>query len=322
MTTAVHPASAIFTAVFLVLLCGPGDIRAQEMVPVDILSLYGSIPRPPGTVEEAYGRAQCAPRQGCSADEHYAAVGKTLGELQARLLQLTTVLQESETHPLAGVDPAKLEQRLAAMSQAEQMQFAMELERQQATGNTPVVEPARVQAVMRETAAIREAIGAEGMALSAGAMPSFFPDGLAGALREDLGRIESEVNARRAAVPAPNEQGPSAAIVAYERQIRDIEHDGMTRRLAAQAEYQRALADAWHRHLITMRDRFAALQSMLPGIGYGQAARGAAAKLDIVIMQSVMLEVAIELAQASYQATERGAAMWLAKLEFDEQWQQ
>ena len=318
MAATIHRAGILLIAAICAPLCVAAPVQAQEAVRVDILSLYGSIPRPPGAVEEAYGRAHCEVRQGCSAEEHYAPTEKSLGELNMKLQQLSAALQQAPSHPLANVDPEELERKLAAMSQAEQIRFAQQLANAEMAGAETVVESPAVQAVMREAAAVREAIGRD--AIARGGESTFQPDALAAALREELGRIDVEVAAKRAAVPQPDDQGPSAAIIAYERQISAIEQDGMRQRLDAQAEYHRAVADAWHRHLAATRDRFARLQSLLPGIRYGQAARGNTARLDIVNVQLLMLGVANDLLLASRRATESGAQMWLAKLQFDEVW--
>lgn len=323
------------------LVCLPALALAQESVKVNILDLYGQIPAPPSTLQEAHARAVCNPQGGCDVSRFYAPTEEKLVPL-ARQLDLLL----AATNPAGGTSGGnmtaeqaqELERRLAAMSEEERIRFAMQMAEQQMRqpATMPVPEPAAVQAALEEELKLREQIGDQVVAaVETGSYENaWFLDHEAAAQRKLLAELErkhEEISAWSSAewakIATPTQRDrcadpePWTGIRAYCNEIepreRRVRAEEMDRRIAAEQEYLRELQGVWRAEINGHRARFTPFQQKLAAIRYGDDVKNGFNKHSLIGMQKLMLYVAFGMAQASERASQRGAEWWQRKLDFD-----
>jgi hypothetical protein len=285
-------------------------------VKVDILQMYQIIPPPPVGMEEAVARAECGFNgrvTSCDVSAYFASAEQSFREVDERLA-LALARSQPGANPMANMDPAELQRRIAAMSQAEQIQFAMEMSRQSAPpmseAMAPTAETPAVQKAWREATRLVEVTGAEAVDIGAGGFTplSATADRLLEALREKHRQIERETS--EAASRVPVSANPSGAeIDAYVAAVNAIYHAGMGRHLAAELEYQTALQPAWRQELNRQRERYANFQALYAAIEYGDAVKSRLIKHQLMTVQQTMLGASGNLLNVSREASESGAEM-------------
>ncbi|HUH12529.1 MAG TPA: hypothetical protein VMK65_05445 [Longimicrobiales bacterium] len=308
-------ASLALSALLLAPLLGPADASAQQVVKVDVLQLYGDVPKPPTSVQEAHARAACERERSCTVAAFYDPFEEKLGKLNQQLQMAVAGFSQPATHPLANVDPAELRARIASMTQAEQIAFAKELSGMTATALVP--EPPLIQAALDEVWEVREAIGDEGIAIVEGRYKGFHEEALLEEVRRKRAEIEGWEVAEKAKLVEPSPSASAGAHQAHNAAWYRIRDEAMERQIAAEHAYQQALQDQWVRELNRLRDRFAPFQGKLAAADYGEAAQNKRTKEDFTGMQTAMLSALGPLLEASRRATQSGADLWQKKLDQD-----
>lgn len=305
-------------SVLLFMLCAAAPAVAQDVVPIDVLGLYGQVPTPPSTVLEAHGRAACA-NGGCDISSVYGHVEAELTEV-ARQIELALTKAAYQAQPAASpaaismqnmteAERAALQQRVAAMSPEEQMAFAMEMSRQSSSGAVALQpEPAEVQAALDAVVALQQEAG---HAATTGSLTPF-KDRLT-QLQTDAQRSHDEIDAVtvtkvQATIGADGVPGPERASILV---------DAMEQHIAIEDDYLQAFLIAFRQDVARQRARFAEFQEKLEAAGYGADARNAKTRQDLLTGQKMMLDGAIRLFGASRTATARGAEWWESKLDTD-----
>lgn len=289
----------------LSLLCLVAPASGQQTVPIDILGLYDRIPPPPTNVQEAYERAGCTLEGGCAADKAYRHIAQELAEVAQGLDMALAAASRPPGDPLQGMSPAELQQKLQSMSQEEQIRYAMELSQRQATAANAArrSEPPAVQAALAEARKIQEQVGQD--AINGGA---YFTDIVA--------RLQAERQRQRAEaeplLKAPNlKDAQGLPTDAYWQ----AQADAQIVYIAAEQQYEQALAVAMREEITRLKARFGAFQQSLVAIRYGADAVNGSTRSTLLGIQQRMLRAARPLMDASRLATAYGAELRKEQLE-------
>lgn len=308
-------ASLALSALLLGPLLGAADASAQQVVKVDVLQLYGDLPKPPTSVQEAHARAACVRERFCTVTAFFDPFEQKLGKLNEQLEMAFVGFSQPAANPLANADPEELRARIAAMTQQEQIAFAMELSGMTATALVP--EPPAIQAAVDEVWKVREAIGDEAVAMVEGRYRGFDEEALLAEVRRKHAEIEGWQAAEWAKLVEPSPSASAAAHQAHNAAWHRIRDEAMERQIAAEHEYQQALQEQWVRELNRLRDRYSPFQGKLAAADYGEAAKNKRTKEDFTTMQTGMLSALGPLLEASRRATKSGADLWQKKLDQD-----
>jgi hypothetical protein len=302
------PATPVLLVAALLALAAP-PATAQGPGQVDILALNDRVPRPPATLEEAYGRADCAAGRRCSVDRTFARMRAEFENLEQRLHRYMHA--SSEQGPFAGMDPDALRRRIEAMSMEERIRFARELSRE----THPVESPA-VRAAMATLDELAERQFELTQRASARAERSLESEIIEMRMRlrdrhEEIDRwLYDEL--MRIGEPTPD-QDPTP----FAERGRTARLEAMRRHVAAEEEHLGAVRRMWDEELAGRRALFTPVQRALVAVRYGEDVAGPATRQRFVGTQLQLLGYATRLLEISSAESLHGAAWWFRKLELD-----
>jgi hypothetical protein len=137
----------------------------QEMVKVNIIAYYDQVPAPPPDVKAAYQRLTCVEENmslQCSAEKFYQPIVSDLAGIKQQLEQLNIALAMPVSSGMQNMNPEEIQKKMAAMTQEEQMQFAMEMSQQMMnTGMNNMPESDEVLAAIEEHGQLATQIATE-----------------------------------------------------------------------------------------------------------------------------------------------------------------
>ncbi|GEM_PF-4788076 len=140
---------------FAFLLCFSLPILSysQEMVKVNIVTLYDKIPAPPVDAKVAHARLVCVVEnaaQRCDAVKFYQPINSELAALQQRLEKTQAALAQPSVNAMQKIDPQEMQKKLEKMTPEEKIKFAMQMSQQMAGAQNIQPESEEVQAAIEE----------------------------------------------------------------------------------------------------------------------------------------------------------------------------
>lgn len=301
----------------LICFCLPLLVFSQEMVKVNILEMYSKIPAPPANVNEGYTRAECVSSTGvaqpCETKKYYKPSADSFVSLAQQLEKLSAVLAMPANASMMTMDPEAIKKKMASMSDAEKMQFAMQMTQQMGLGPKDLQpESDEVQAALDEYHQINQLIAADMQDTSAIARK--------GQLTIERQRQHEKINEwaqtehKKIPLVVFGEAGrfpePKAA---YALEVKTME-----KRLAVENDYLQKLQAQWQAEREQQKARFASFQQKLMLIEYGEAAVNVEYKRLLLGGQAWMLGAGQNLLDQSRDATAESARWWVQKLQLEQ----
>lgn len=304
--------SLLFAAIIAV----PVFAFSQTMVKVNPLELYGLLPSPPKSVQEAYSRAKCTVNgdiYSCNTKEFYRQINEKINKIGEQVERTNVALTVPVSPAMASVDPQEMERKMASMSQAEKMEYAMAMMKQMNLGP---------KALAPESDAVQEAV--EEYNRLAGDTQGFMErvekktqiDG-------DRDRKHREVNAWAEAEigKLPYVDFSEAGRFKDQKKVHAIQVKAMEKHIAVENEYLGVFQKYWNDVLLAYKSRYSALQQKLSAINYGDDAKNIETKRHLIGALQLMMGPASELLVLSEDATNTTVIWWTQKLKLDYQGQ-
>jgi hypothetical protein len=301
----------------MIFLALPLAAFSQGLVKVNILDLYGQVPAPPKSVHEAYTRAHCEVNgdiSRCDTKAFYKDINTKVNEIGGRIEKANAALSQP-TAAMMSIDPQEIQKKMATMSEAEKMQFAMAMTKQMGLGSKALApEPAAVQDAMEEYHTLNQLL-AEEMQQAA-------------AIAEKKGRLHSERSRKHREadewVSAEIGKLPMISFGEYGRDhdpkaVYTIKVKGMERHIAIENDYLRALQKQFSDLLAEQKSRYTPLQQKLAAISYGDDATNIETKRSLLGAQQLMMGPVQELLSFSENATDEAVNWWMQKLNLEKQ---
>ncbi|MBX2991516.1 MAG: hypothetical protein KF749_10165 [Bacteroidetes bacterium] len=302
--------SLLFAALFAV----PAFAYSQTMVKVNLLDLYGQVPSPPKSVQEAYSRAKCTVNGDnyfCDTKEFYRRINEKINKIGEQVERTNVALTVPGTPAMASVDPQVMERKMASMSQAEKVQYAMAVMQQMNLGPKALApESDEVQKAVEEYS--RLAGDTQGFAERVARK---------GQIDVDRDRKHREVNAWAEAEigKLPYVDFSEAGRFKDQRKVHAIHVKAMEKHIAVENEYLDVFRKYWNDVLLAYTARYTTLQQNLAAINYGEDAKNIETKRHLIGAMQLMMGPASELLVLSGDATNTALNWWTQKLKLDYQ---
>ncbi len=297
-----------FLSLFLpVLAFGQGSVN------VNVLELYGEVPAPPKTVHEAYSRAECTVNGDmylCDTKNYYKKIDDKVAALGKQFEKAGVYLTQPTVNAMASVDPKEMQKKMATMTQAEQIAFAMEMNKKMGLGPKALApEPEAVQEAMTEYQRINALNAAEMQDVMAILKKK-------NRIIEERNRKSKEIDVWAAAEQAklPYIGDSEAGKYKDVKAIYAIEVRAMDKHITAENEYLAALQKQWHELLTGQKERYGKLQQKLAAIRYGEDAKNVETKRNLLGAQQLMMGPVDELLTLSKNGTDEAVNWWTQKL--------
>ncbi|HEX2168051.1 MAG TPA: hypothetical protein VHG09_12530, partial [Longimicrobiales bacterium] len=271
-------------ATFAALLCAGAPVAGQEMVPVDVLALHGQVPPPPSSPQEAYERAGCGQEGGCDAGRVFGPIEERFTAISHRLdaAQIAWSQRAQPSNAMQNMSQAELlelQKKLAAMSQAEQIEFATQLSRSQGAALAP--EPPSVRAALDAARVMAEQLNALAISQRRETFLEVFTRLRAESEREHgVASAYATDDRWKDAVGLPGPEWEQAQIKAMEMHI------------IAENEYLDELRNAMNEEAARQNALFADFQKKLAASRYGAEAVNAMSRSQLLAAQQTILEAA------------------------------
>jgi hypothetical protein len=300
---------SIFLALLVLLAVSEGF--PQQMVKVNIVELYDKVPVPPGDAKEAYARCDHGPGgTACDPGKFYQSIIQREKDLELRLGETSRQLSQPMTGQMQKGDAEAMQKKMETMSQAEKVQYAMEMSKQMGLGPRALSpEPPEVQAALREYTRANQEVGQD--IQKAGDEMRVRQQ-----IDEERHRKHVEIDAwtKTEADKIPQVSGGEmswpepkayhALMVRSAQKHVEVENDYLkTVRKLYQAEMDKG------------KKRYAILQAKLAAINYGDDAKNIETRKILVGAQSLMMGPLGSLIVLSQDATKQSAEWYARKLE-------
>ena len=294
------------------------EMVKQEMVKVNVLTLYDKIPAPPVDAKAAHARLVCVVEntaQRCDAVKFYQPINGELAALQQRLEKTQAALALPGVNAMQQIDPQEIQKKLEKMTPEEKMIFAMQMSQQMAGAQNIQPESEEVQAAIEEVNVVNSRANEDYIS----------PDETAKKMTQiqsDWRRKHDEIIQWREAeyekVPQVS-MGAGIGLVKEPKAVHALYLNAVTKLLVVENEYLAALQKLWPEELKKRKTIYEPLQQALVSVEYGEAAVNTTFKQMFVQGQTVMLTTAANLIHLSREATESAGRVWQEKLQLDKQ---
>ena len=289
----------------------PLTAAAQEMVKVNFVGLYDKVPPPPASAREAYARCEHAPDhyEVVTAAKFYEPWKTKTDQYNRQLEEVGKKLQQPMTDKMKSVDPDEVQKKMATMTQAEKIAYAMELNKKMGlSGRTMVMEPPPVLAALEEFQNVTASI--------AGDMQTAGHEHAAQAkLQEEHKKKHEEIETWTRAEEAKLPRVSGGEMDWPEpKAFHALMLKSADKLVALDNEYLAAAARRYRDELAKAKKRFSTLQQKLAAISYGQDAKNAESKTTCNSAEGMTLGPVGALVGLSLEATEHAARSWGRKL--------
>lgn len=307
-----------FLALCFLVFITPFQLFSQAMVRVNMVALADEVPLPPADVNAAWQRLECTEVNmslRCSADKFFQSVEQELASVKQQLEQLNLTLTAPAPSGIQDINPEEIQKKMATMTPAEQMQFAMQLNEQMGFGPRSLQpEPDEVIAALEAHNELATQISMELMNPS----PEYQKRlALAQERQERHQTVDGWFKAEYDKLPQVSfgeaGRGPEPK-AEYALRLAALE-----KHIAAENEYLQALNEFWQQYRDYLKGQYDPFQEKLAAINYGDDVVNVENKRILVGGQGLLLAPAENLAAFSREATDAAAKWWIQKLDLEKQ---
>lgn len=295
---------------FMLVVCACG----QDMIKLNVLELYNRVPAPPASVAEAFARHECKEENmalRCNAEKIYKAIEEEQRMLGEQFAKLNLVLNAPMPGAMQQMDAEAIQKKLATMSDAEKIQFAMAMSQQMGFGAKALTpESEAVIAAQEEHANLSARVASDGQNYGV----RYQQETELKLTRERKHKeVETWFETEHKKIPMVvfGEAGrfpePKAEYA--------LKQAALDRHFAVENEYLQGLSAHWPKEMAYLQELFGPFQEKLAAINYGEDAENLETKRLLVGGQILMLGSVEALVKLSRTATEEAAQWWLYKLE-------
>lgn len=295
---------------FMLVVCACG----QDMIKLNVLELHSRVPAPPASVAEAFARHECKEENmalRCNAEKIYKAIEEEQRLLGEQFAKLNLVLNTPAPAAMQQMDAEAIQKKLATMSDAEKIQFAMAMSQQMGFGAKALTpESETVIAAQEEHANLSARLASDMQNYSA----RYQQETELKLTRERKHQeVEAWFEAEHKKIPLVvfGEAGrfpePKAEYA--------LKQAALERHFAVENEYLQGLLAHWPKEIAYLQELFGPFQQKLAAVNYGEDAENLETKRLLVGGQTLMLDSVNALIALSRTATEESAKWWLYKLE-------
>ncbi len=302
---------------FLLFLLLSVPSYSQEMVKVNIIELYDKVPGPPADVKAAFARAECTGEGvmlNCNTEKFFKPTEQKVDEITERISKVGKVLAQPTVDAMKKVDPEEVKRKLASMSPAEKVKYAMEMNKQMGFTKALAPEPAAVNAALEEYQNLNQQLAADVQNIMEITKKKV-------ALREQRDKKHQEIGEWEGAEAKkiPLVDGGEAGRFPDPKLSHALRVKAMEKHIAAENEFLKALPKQWNDQLKSEKARYSPLQQKLAAVHYGEDAKNNETKSKLLTGQSMLLGPIIELVDVSKEATDSAVNWWRQKVAVDAQ---
>ncbi len=290
----------------------------QKMIKVNMLELYGRVPVPPASVQEAVARHECKEENiilRCTAEKFYRQIESELNALGEQCQKLNFVLNVPVSASLQQMDAEELRQKMEKMSDAEKVQFAMAMTQQMGLGARALTpESEEVIAAQEEHARMSETLALE---MQDHATRYRKQTDLTLAREHQHKEVNDWYTTQHKKIPLVS-YGEAGRLPELKAEYA-LKLAAADRHLAVEEAYLQALLKHWPEEIFRGNALYGPFQQKLAAINYGEDAENVETKRLLVGGQISMLGSVEALIKLSRTATEEAIAWWLSKKELEKQ---
>ena len=285
-------------------------ISAQEMIKVDLVALYDQVTPPPVDVKEAVSRCAITWNDNAptvSADKPYAKLQGTIDTLTAKFGRLLEALNKPMMDAAKKLDQKEIEKKMKGMSQAEQIQYAMQLNQQLGVGNTQMVmESSEVNAAVRAQAEMTQRVSTQIQMAGDRFNKRSEPVAAADKKHKDIDEWMTLETSKLPQISGGEMSAPEP------KAYKALQLKAMDKHIAVENDLLKSMNAFWYQDRDEAKKLYRNFQDKLIAIHYGDDVKNLQIKKQLITGQSQMLVPAGTLLGDSRERTLR-AAQWVVR---------
>jgi hypothetical protein len=287
------------------------------MVKVNMLELYDKVPPPPADPKEAYARCDHGVNESptvCNPDKFYQPIFDKSHQLTKRIEETSMKLTEPLSEKAKNIDAEEVRKKMETMSQAEKIQYAMELNKQMDLGQKAMtLEPPSVTAAIQEYSKVNSEAGRD---MQKAGEESRKNQQIQEERRQKHADIEEWTRKELEKIPqlSTGEMSYPEPKAEHALLLKSAE-----KHCAVENEYLKSCKTQFQSEMDKAKKRYAALQQKMAAAGYGEEAKNLETKRMLIGAQALMLAPVEALAGMSRDATKEAAGWYAKKLEVEKQ---